>query len=87
MERLVVSTFSEDGNIVLYLDDVEVSEQRDQIEISLEPGSEYLLHWFIKGKAKSVFSITVSSPRSAEYNLTKRICDGGKEIGGYHFKL
>jgi len=87
MERLIVSTFSEEGSIVIYLDDVELSKQRDQIEISLEPGSEYLLHWVIKGKAKSVFSITVSSPRSAEYNLTKRIGHGGKEIGGYHFKL
>ena len=87
MERLIVSTFSEEGSITIYLDDLQISKQRDQTEINLVPGSEYLLHWFIKGKPKSVFSITVSSPRSAEYNLTKRIGHGGKEIGGYHFKL
>ncbi|WPR77684.1 hypothetical protein [Algoriphagus sp. NG3] len=87
MERLIVSTFSEDGSIVLYLDDVEISLERGQIEISLETGDEYLLHWFVKGKPKSVFSVTVSSPRMAEFNLTKRLGLGGKEIGGYHFKL
>lgn len=88
MEKLVVSAFLEEGQIKLFLDGEEIFHPNEwQASMELKPGENYCLHWFVKGKFKSVFSITVSSPSAAEFKLTKRVGETGKEIGGYYFKL
>lgn len=88
MEKLVVSAFLEEGIIKLLLDGKEILDPGQwQTSLDLKHGETYCLHWFIKAKTKSVFSITVSSPIAAEFRLTKQIGVAGKEIGGYYFKL
>ena len=88
MEKLVVSTFLEEGRIKLFLDGEEIFDPGEiQASLNLKVGENYCLQWFVKAKFKSVFSITVSSPRAAEFKLTKQVGEPGKEIGGYYFKL
>ena len=88
MDKLMVSTFLEEGLMKIFLDGQEIS-QEDMLHASihLKSGENYCLQWFVQAKVKSVFSITVSSPKSAELNLTQRVGETGKEIGGYYFKL
>ncbi|RAI85569.1 hypothetical protein [Algoriphagus yeomjeoni] len=88
MEKLVVSAFMEEGQIKLFLDGVEILHPSEyQASMELKPGESYCLHWFVKARFKSVFSITVSSPSAAEFKLTKRVGEPGKETDGYYFKL
>ena len=88
MEKLVVSAFLEEGTIKLLLDGEEIFNPGElHASMELKSGENYCLHWFVKARSKTVFSITVSSPSAAEYKLTKRLGEMGKEIGGYYFKL
>ena len=87
MIKLVTSTFALKGEIWLFLDETLISTGSSANELDLREGECYLLHWVIKGNPGSTYSISVSSPREAQYLLTSVIGDGGKEFGGYSFSL
>lgn len=87
MIKLVASTFSIKGSIWFYLDEELISDGNVIKDVELEPGKSYLLHWVIKGKAGSTYSISVSSPKEALYSLTSVIGESEKELGGYMFQL
>ncbi|WP_026968054.1 hypothetical protein [Algoriphagus terrigena] len=73
------------GEIWLFLDETLISTGSSAKELDLSEGECYLLHWVIKGTPGSAYSISVSSPREAQYLLTSVIGDGGKEFGGFKF--
>lgn len=85
MIKLVTSTFALKGEIWLFLDETLISTGSSAKELDLSEGECYLLHWVIKGTPGSAYSISVSSPREAQYLLTSVIGDGGKEFGGFKF--
>lgn len=87
MIKLVASTFSIKGTIWLFLDEDLISDGNVIKDVELEAGKSYLLHWVIKGKEGSTYSISVSSPKEALYSLTSVIGESEKEFGGFKFQL
>ena len=86
MAKLIASTFIGSGNLWLYLDHNLIVRNNDSVTVELEKGIEYIVHWFAKGAPGSSYSITISSPREAEYQLTKTVVDFGKDQGAFRFK-
>jgi hypothetical protein len=87
MAKLVASTFIGSGSLWLYLDNELVMQNSDTLTLELEDNAEYIVHWFVKGLAGSSYSITISSPREAQYQLTRGLGRSGKGFGSFHFKL
>lgn len=87
MTKLIISTFIGQGNLWLYLDNELIMQNSDSVTVELEEGQEYIVHWFVKGVPGSSYSITVSSPREAQYQLTRGIGKGEKGLGSIHFRV
>ncbi len=85
MAKLIASTFVGEGSLWLYLDNELIMQNSDLVTVELEEGREYIVHWFVKGAPGSSYSITISSPRDAQYQLTRGMGSGGKDFGGYEF--
>lgn len=84
---LVISTFTGPGSLWLYIDNQLILTNSDIATIDLESGGEYILFWYVKGPPGSTYSITISSPREAEYQLTKTILASGKDQGSFRFEV
>jgi hypothetical protein len=87
MAKLVASTFIGSGSLWLYLDNELVMQNSDTLTLELEDNAEYIVHWFVKGAAGSSYSITISSPREAQYQLTRGLGRSGKGFDSFHFKV
>lgn len=85
MAKLVISTFIGNGTMRLYLDDKVILTDSDAATVELEEDKEYVVHWFVNGAADTSYSITISSPKEAEFQLTRSIGKGGKDCGGIRF--
>jgi hypothetical protein len=85
MAKLVASTFIGSGSLWLYLDNELIMQNSDTVTIELQDNTEYIVHWFVKGAAGSSYSITISSPRGAQYQLTRVIGKGAKSCGSLGF--
>lgn len=85
MIKLVASTFALKGNIWLFLDEELISKGNTVREVELEEGKSYVLHWLMKGEIGDTFSISVSSPKEAQYLLTTVVGRSKKEFGGFKF--
>jgi hypothetical protein len=85
MIKLIASTFIGEGSLWLYLDNQLIMQNSDSVTMELEEGQEYIVHWFVRGVPGSSYSITISSPRDAQYQLTRIVGNGRKEFGGYEF--
>lgn len=86
MAKLVVSTFVGSGGLWLFLDDKLILQNSDTMTIALNGDDEHVVHWFVKGQPGSSYSITISSPREAEFQLTRCVGKGGKDYGAFQFK-
>lgn len=86
MGKLVASTFIGNGALWLYLDNELIMQNSDSTTIELREGEEYIVHWFVKGQPGSSFSITISSPRDAQFQLTRVVVVSGKDCGEFRFK-
>jgi len=86
MTKLVVSSFISKGTLLVYLDNVQIVEDAQVITMELEERIEYIIHWFVKGPPGNSYSITVSSPREAQFQLTRSIGHAGKGLGGFKFR-
>ena len=87
MAKLIASTFIASGELWLYLDNKLIMQNSDSVTMELEEGQEYIVHWFVKGTPGSSYSITISSPKEAQYQLTKVIGSGRKVVGDFVFSL
>lgn len=86
MMKMTASTFIGNGSLWLYLDERLILQDSDTLTMEIGQGEEYSVYWFLKGAPGSTFSITISSPRDAQFQLTKVIGGGGKECGGFLFE-
>jgi hypothetical protein len=78
MAKLIASTFIASGELWLYLDNKLIMQNSDSVTVELEEDTEYIVHWFVQGTPGSSYSITISSPREAQYQLTKGLPKSGK---------
>lgn len=85
MVKMVASTFIGSGSLWLYLDNELIMQNSDSATVELEEGREYIVHWFVKGTPGSSYSITISSPREAQYQLTRVVDKSGKAISVFRF--
>ena len=86
MAHLIVSTFISNGFLGLFLDDKMIVKNHDSITIELEENVEYIVHWFVAATPGSQYSITASSPREAQFQLTKYLGGSGKDQGSFRFR-
>jgi hypothetical protein len=86
MAKFVASTFIGSGSLWLYLDNELVMQNSDTLTMELEDNAEYIVHWFVKGVGGSSYSITISSPKEGQYQLTRSIGKSGKDEAGFRFK-
>lgn len=86
MASLVASTFIGNGELWLYLDNQLIMQNNDSVTVELEESTEYILHWFVRGASGNTYSITISSPREAQYQLTRTLVSSGKDQGALRFK-
>jgi hypothetical protein len=87
MTKLIASTYTGAGTLTLYLDDQLIMQNSETMSMDLSEGETYIVHWFVKGSAGSSFSIIISSPREAQFQLTRVVGRSGKEHGCFHFKV
>jgi hypothetical protein len=85
MVNLISSTFIGSGSLWLYLDNKQIMQNSDSVTVELQEGIEYIVHWFVQGSPGSSYSITVSSPREAQYQLTRMVVASGKDQGAFRF--
>lgn len=85
MVKMVASTFIANGSLMLYLNNELIMQNSDSTTVELEEGKEYIVHWVIKGTPGSSYSITISSPREAQYQLTRVVGRSGTNLGSYVF--
>lgn len=85
--KLVVSVYAGASTLWLYLDDQLILRDSSEATIELLPGSEYVVFWYVKGLPGSTYSICISSPREAEYQLTKTLLGSGKDHGSLLFSI
>jgi len=85
--KLIVSAFTGASSLWLYMDDMLILKESTEVTIELQSGSEYVMFWYVKGLPGSTYSITISSPREAEYQLTKTLLASGKDHGSFHFSV
>jgi hypothetical protein len=85
MVKLVASTFISGGVLCLYLDNKLIIQNSDSVSVELEEGQEYVIHWFVQGTPGSPYSITISAPREAQFQLTRAMVKSKKDFGAYRF--
>lgn len=86
-KKLIVSAFTGASSLWLYMDDQLILKGGGEVTLDLQCGSEYVMFWYVRGLPGSSYSITISSPREAEYQLTKTLLASGKDHGSFHFSV
>ena len=85
MRQFVASTSISKGSLWLYIDNNLITNNGEQIAVDLEVDGYHIVHWYIEGEPGGSYTITISSPRNAEFQLTKIVGPGGKDFGGFLF--
>lgn len=85
MVTLVASTFISGGSLWLYLDNKLIIQNGDSVSVELEEGQDYVIHWFVQGAPGSPYSITISAPREAQFQLTRAVVKSKKDFGAFRF--
>lgn len=87
MTLLRMSVHVEDGYIIVRLNDMCIAENTGVWEREIDPGSTYIIQWFVNGRKGSSYSVTISNPNEAEFHLTRTIGQTEKDFGGLHFSI
>jgi hypothetical protein len=87
MGKLVASTFIGNGLLWLFLDNNVVMQNSDRLTLEIGEEETYNIYWFVKGAPGSPYSITISSPHNAQFQITRIIGKGGKDHGGFQFHV
>ena len=85
MTKLVASAFIAQGTLAVYLNNQLIMQNSDSATVELETGQDYIVHWFVQGEAGTTFSITISSPTEAQFQLTRAVPKGKKDLGTFRF--
>lgn len=86
MTPFIASTFVSGGSLWLYIDNNVVLKNSNNATVELEEEGEYIVHWLVMGSPGSSYSITISSPREAQFQLTRVLGIAGKDFGGFRYK-
>ncbi|HEX5172120.1 MAG TPA: hypothetical protein VFW11_23240 [Cyclobacteriaceae bacterium] len=86
MAKLVISTYISGGGLWLFLNETVILQNSETLTLELKEDEEYVVHWFMNGAPGSSYSITISSPREAQFQLTRGIGKSGKDYGGFPFR-
>lgn len=86
MVKLVATTFMGSGSLWLFLDNNLIMQNSDKLTLEIQSDEEFVVHWFVNGSPGSSYIITISSPRDAQFQLTRVIGKSGKDHGGFQFK-
>jgi hypothetical protein len=86
-KSFVVSAFTGPCSLWLYIDNQLILTKSEITSVDLDSGGEYIVFWYVKGPPGSTYSITISSPREAEYQLTKTLLASGKDEGSFRFAV
>ena len=84
MKQFVASTSIINGSLWLYLDNKLVAND-DQARVEIEESEEHVVNWYAEGVPGSSYTVTISAPRNAEFQLTKKLGISGKDFGGFIF--
>ena len=84
MTKMIASAFVGNGSLRLYLNNELVIADSDSVLVDLEENTEHVVHWFVSGRGP--YSITISSPKEAEFQLTKMVNASGKDIDSFSFR-
>jgi hypothetical protein len=82
---MTASTFIANGSLWLYVNNQIILQGSDSVTIELRDGEEYIVHWFVMATPGTSYSITISSPREAQYQLTKVVGRTGKDLNSFRF--
>lgn len=85
MTKMTASTFIGNGSLFLYLDNELIAKDSDSITLDIDENKEYIIHWFVKGVKGAPYTISISSPKEAEFQVTRRLAEAGKDIGSLYF--
>ena len=85
MTKLVASTFIGSGSLWLYIDNKLIVQNSESVTVDVKEGQEYFVHWFVQGIHGNSYSITISSPREAQFQLTRTLAASGKDLGSFRF--
>lgn len=85
--KLVVSAFTGASSLWLYMDNQLILKDSTAVTMELDSGSDHVMFWYVEGPPGSTYSITISSPREAEYQLTKTLLASGKDHGSFQFAV
>lgn len=85
MAKMKASSYIGKGSLWLYLDNQQIMTDTDSAEVELEEGKDYIVHWFVKSCAGVQYSLTISSPKEAQFQLTKMLQASGKDFGSLRF--
>ena len=82
---MMASTHVGSGSLLLYLDNQVIMQNTESVIVELEENRDYIIHWFVQGAAGTQYSVTISSPKEAQFQLTKMLQDSGKDLGSLRF--
>jgi hypothetical protein len=85
MRQFIVSAFSGDGFLWLYLNEKLVLRNSQSVTLEIENG-EHVVQWYVEGPSGGSYSITISSPAQAQFHIARVVGQGGKSFGGFQFK-
>ncbi|HKL02084.1 MAG TPA: hypothetical protein VJ911_00360 [Cryomorphaceae bacterium] len=83
MKKLVVSGFIENGDLKIRLNDLLIIDGSGDFESELSSNTDNMITWYVEGKPKSNFRITVSSPAESSFQVNKALGPKGKDSGIY----
>ncbi|MBO3697359.1 hypothetical protein [Roseivirga sp. E12] len=72
--KFEASTFVEDGILELEIDDKLVLQNNGKVSLEISKGS-HNVSWRIKGKIGTSFTVSISSPAFASFQLTKLLIE------------
>jgi hypothetical protein len=84
MTKMTASASVSNGSLWLFLDNELILKNSGVVNIELKDSGEHIVHWFVSGKG--TYTISVSSPKEAEFHLTKMLNSSGKEIDSFTFR-
>ncbi|MFA0964530.1 hypothetical protein AB9P05_22170 [Roseivirga sp. BDSF3-8] len=87
MTAFIASIFVEDGTLQLSLNGKVILRGRGQCRKELQPGTTYKVAWQVQGKPGSAYTLSISSPREAEMQLTKTIGKSGEDASEFEFEM
>jgi hypothetical protein len=87
MTAFIASIFVEDGTLQLSLNGKVLLSGRGQCQEEIQPGTTYKVTWNVQGSPGSAYTLSISSPREAEMQLTKTIGKSGEDANEFEFEM